>query len=141
MNRIILKAILLPLLFCACNLPGRHADEDMQQPVYGINWYLQKIYQPGGNMEIKKPMAYISFDAAKKTASGNGGCNRFGSNCRLEGKKISIREMFSTEMYCVDYQSQEDLYFRKLQDVNRYEVKDGKLLLYRDNELLLEFGK
>lgn len=141
MNRNILKAFLLPLLLCACSLPGRHADEDMQQPVSGINWYLQKIHQPGGNVEINKLVAYISFDAAKKTASGNGGCNQFGSKCLLEGGKISIQEMFSTEMYCVEYQSQEDIYFRKLQDVNRYKVKDGKLLLYHDNELLLEFGK
>lgn len=43
-------------------------------------------------------------------------------------------------MYCEGVQQTEDAFFKQLGEVNRFEVKDKRLLLYRDKEVLQEFA-
>lgn len=108
---------------------------------YGTKWYLSKIYQTSGTQKVTSKIAFIEFNREKKSAGGNGGCNVFGGTLSVIVNKISISEMISTEMYCDGIQPAEDAFFEQLRKVNRFEIKDKTLLLYRDKEVLLEFGE
>ena len=42
-------------------------------------------------------------------------------------------------MYCEQVQQIENKYLKQLEHVNRFEIKEKALILYRDKEKLLEF--
>lgn len=109
-----------------------------QQSLYDIKWSLKKIYDSSGVTEVDSK-AFIKFHETKQSAGGNGSCNNFGSNFKLEGKTIRFSNIFSTKMYCDGVQPTEDAFFRQLANVNRFKIKEKKLILYRDKDVLLEF--
>lgn len=111
---------------------------DVQQSLYNTKWSLKKIHSETGEEEVITK-AFIKFNQAKNSAGGNGGCNSFGSTAVVSGSAISIKDIFSTKMYCEGVQSTEDAFFKQLSKVNRFEVKNKKLLLYSEKGLLLEF--
>lgn len=109
------------------------------KPLYETKWSLQKIHADAG-IELTQTKAFIKFDEAKKSAGGNGSCNSFGSSTTINGHAITFRNIFSTKMYCEEVQKTEDVYFKQLGKVNRFEIKGKNLLLYNDKDLLLEFA-
>ena len=129
------------LLFTACAPAKGPSVVATEKSISGINWYLKKIYMPEATLDISNPNAFIKLDAAKNSAGGKGGCNSYGSSYAVNEQQISFKNIFSTKMFCEKFQAEEDAYFRQLEKVNRYDVKDDKLLLYAGNELLLEFTK
>jgi len=110
----------------------------VQQSLYDKKWSLKKIHSETGEEEVITK-AFIRFNQAKNSAGGNGGCNSFGSTTVVSGSAISIKDIFSTKMYCEGVQSTEDAFFKQLAKVNRFEVKGKKLILYQDKAMLLEF--
>ena len=132
---------MLMVVLYGCNTTKGPAVVATEKSISGINWYLKKIYLSTGNIEVNNPNAFIKFDAAKNSAGGKGGCNNFGSNYTVNEQQLDFKNVFSTKMFCEQYQAQENSFFKQLEKVNRYDVKEGKLLLYKDGELLLEFGK
>src|SRR5258705_3860594 len=106
--------------------------------LYDNKWKLKKIHI-ADSVEAVSNKAFIKFNEEKKSAGGNGGCNAFGSSITVSGNAISFKDIFSTKMYCEGIQQTEDAFFKQLQKVNRFEVKDKVLLLYKDKELLLDF--
>ncbi len=142
MKKYILPAFTCMLCLSNCNTSKKPVAESAEKSIAGINWYLKKVYLPSGNLDINSTNAFIRFDAAKNSAGGKGGCNSFGSNYTIQNNSsLSFKNVFSTKMFCEQFQLQEDAFFKQLEKANRYEVKEGKLLMYADNDLLLEFGK
>ncbi len=137
----VLTAFALSLFTNACNTAKCPGNGGNSISIYGFNWYLRNITLPSGKMDISSKTSYINFDEEKKSAGGNGGCNQFGGSCIINGKSLAIKNMFATEMYCEEFHLQEENFFRLLQQVNKYDVKDSVLTMYRDNDLLLEFKK
>lgn len=74
--------------------------------------------------------------------SGNGGCNQYFSDVILnqENGNFVVGNIGATKMACKDL-SGEQSYFNLLQQVNKYQVKDGYLELYKDGLLLLKYKK
>ncbi len=107
-------------------------------PLYGTKWSLKKIHTDTGVEELSTK-AFIKFDAEKKSAGGNGSCNSFGSTATVNNNEVSFSNIFSTKMYCEGVQKTEDSFFKQLGKVNRFEIVENKLSLYRDTALLLEF--
>ncbi len=106
--------------------------------LYDTKWELKKIHF-SDSIKIITGKAFIKFNQSTKSAGGNAGCNSFGSGITILGTTISFKDIFSTKMYCEGVQRNEDAFFKQLGKVNRFEVKDKALLLYRDKEVLLEF--
>lgn len=111
-----------------------------KQPIslYETKWSLRKIYT-GTRAEEVDTKAFIKFDAEKKRAGGNGSCNTFSGSLIVLNDSISISHLFSTKMYCEGVQKMEDAFFKQLEKVNRFEVKEKTLILFHDSEILLEF--
>ena len=106
--------------------------------LYDTKWKLKAIHI-ADSVEAITTKAFIKFNEEKKSAGGNGGCNSFGSSITVSGNTVSFKDIFSTKMYCEGVQSTEDAFFKQLEKVNRFVIKDKTLLLYRDKDVLLEF--
>ncbi|MDZ4792748.1 MAG: META domain-containing protein [Bacteroidota bacterium] len=128
------------ILFSAFVMKKRADEQSHQQAssLYQHKWALKKIVGSAGE-EAVLTKAFIEFNAEKKSAGGNGSCNQFGSSFILTDNSISFSNIFSTKMYCDGVQQTEDSFFKQLEKVNRFEVKDKTLFLYVDKDKLLEF--
>jgi heat shock protein HslJ len=87
------------------------------------------------------PYAFVNFDANRNSVGGDSGCNVFGGEYRVNGTSITITDVISTMRACVEDNKmsvQRDL-FDGLRTARRFEIKGGRLMLYRGNQLLLTF--
>lgn len=125
------------ILFCSSFIPDK--KNTGTDPLYNVKWTLVKLLDNTGKETTVNPGSFIRFNAAKKSAGGNGGCNAFGSTLAVNGHTIHITEMISTKMFCDGIQNAEDAYFKALGRVDRYELKGKELFLYQGEKLVMEF--
>ena len=132
---IIYAAIVICAISCTC------AKETTGQTtsLYDTRWLLKKIYTDEKE-ELINTKAFIRFDKEKGSAGGNGSCNSFGSTATINGNEMSFKNIFSTKMYCEEVQPIENKFLGGLDKVTRYEIKDKKLMLYNNRELMMEFS-
>jgi heat shock protein HslJ len=109
------------------------------QSLYETKWWLRKIHSESG-VENVRSNAFIQFNQEKKSAGGNGSCNSFGSTAIVNNNEVSFANIFSTKMFCEGVQKTEDAFLQQLGEVNRFEIKDKSLSLYKSDKLLLEFS-
>jgi len=106
--------------------------------LYNTQWSLKKIHF-ADSVGTVTGNAFIKFNQDKKSAGGNGSCNAFGSIITVSGYAISFSEIFSTRIYCDGNRQTESAFFNQLEKVNRFEVRNKALMLFKGNALLLEF--
>ena len=73
---------------------------------------------------------------------GSSGCNSFGGDYRLSGKRIVIENLFSTMMACPEPEGimeQEQHYLYLLGEVDSYSIVGGNLQLFASRSELLTF--
>lgn len=85
--------------------------------------------------------ATVIFDKINNRAGGNSSCNSYGGTLSSDGNILKITEIISTQRACVEEGKMniERELFNGLQNSNRFEIKDGKLYLYQNTELMLTF--
>ncbi len=94
-------------------------------------------------LEDKSIMNKIpTLDVEANRVTGNGGCNRYFSDVVMnqEDGNFVVGNVGSTKMACEEMKAEQN-YFNLLQQVNKYQVKDGYLELYKDGLLLLKYKK
>jgi len=118
------------LLLVGCEAGKKPAQSaSQQQPVNltGTQWTLEEI---GGKPAIEHSKATLAFLQAGRV-SGHGSCNRFMGPAEMSGDKIKLGPLAGTKMMCDPGASdQETAYLKALESVQKFEVKDGKLLIY-----------
>ena len=137
MNQLYFICVVILMITTSC----KSAKETMNTttPLFNTKWSLKKIYSDGKGESVNSK-AFIRFDKEKGSAGGNGSCNSFGSTAIINSNEVSLKNIFSTKMYCEQVQSIENKFLGSLEKVTRYEIKDKSLLLYSDKNLLLEFA-
>ena len=130
--------ICLSIIFSTVACSSAKETVEQTTPLYNTRWSLKKIYSDGKGEAIDTK-AFIRFDKEKGSAGGNGSCNSFGSTASVNGTEVSFKNIFSTKMYCEQVQQIENKYLGVLGKATRFEIKDKKLLLYNNKELVLEF--
>lgn len=100
-------------------------------------WFLESIKGRQTLVSIKD--AFVLFDAAKRSAGGNSGCNVFGGEYTATNKTVKVTEIISTMRACIedDKMNVEREFFDGLREANRYQIREGRLFLYRNNTILL----
>ena len=100
-------------------------------------WVLESI----GSTSVSKTgrTAFIAFDKAKASAGGNSSCNVFGGSYTASGSTLKITEVISTMRACIEDERMdiERQFLDALRATNRYKIQNEKLILYRDDRLLL----
>lgn len=110
--------------------PGRLDLEDRK-------WFLESI----GNRRTFAPITgvFINFGERRNSAGGDTGCNAFGGSYTKRGTTLSITGIISTQRACEEggKMTTEREFLNGLRRTNRYEIRQNRLFLYRNNELLL----
>lgn len=143
LNMKLLFYIAAPILFIVASCSsGKTVTTDnntaSQTPLYDTKWILRRIYTDSVTMDVNTK-AFIRFDKEKNSAGGNGSCNSFGSTTTINGNEVSLKDIFSTKMFCEAVQKTENAYFNLLSKTTRYEITDNTLTLYNNSIALLMF--
>lgn len=134
-----LIAVML-IAFTSCNTSNT-ATVQSAQNLTRNSWVLKTIYQGKDSITVSEKNVTLRFETEKNSAGGKGGCNSFGAKYDRDGDNINFRDIFSTKMYCEQFQKTEDAYFAALEKVNRFSASETELILYQGNQPLLVFGK
>jgi heat shock protein HslJ len=106
----------------------------------GRKWSLESI--KGRQTFVPLPDAFVRFDEKRKSVGGDTSCNSFGGSYRISGRdSIAVTNVIMTMRACLEDNKmavQHDL-TEGLRAANRYEIRDGRLFLYRGTRLELTF--
>lgn len=130
----LLLLLCLALFSVGCNSSKKMAKLD------GVKWELKTL----NNKEIKltdsNSEIYIQFNEAEKKVNGRGGCNRFFGNYEMDGDKLKFSPLGATRMACPDLQLETE-FFKALETVDTYSIKDGMLSLKSKDKVVAVFNK
>jgi heat shock protein HslJ len=127
-----LTLLCIALVFSACAPLTRTSD-----PLEGSNWTLESL-GPTNALESNKPTLRFSEGLVR----GSAGCNSFQGDYSITGQKIAFSELAMTLMACPEPEGvmdQEQSYVRALQQVDRFEFSEGRLILKTKSETDLTF--
>lgn len=114
---------------------SKNKENDMQWVLDSLNWKGKKISEL---YTFKKPQLRLSQSEGK--ISGFSGCNSFSGNPTIHANLIDFNiPIVSTRKFCPG--EGEKVFFEALQSVNRFEVKNKKLLFYRNKEVIMQFAE
>ena len=89
--------LLLPLALAACATPAAH-----QSGLAGTHWSIVSI---DGHPAAAADRAKLSFDDTRLSASV--GCNGLGGDYHVDGGRLIVGPVISTQMYCEGLMEQE----------------------------------
>ena len=126
----IISLLVIALIVISC---GAISGGKKQVSLVNTKWTLV-------DKSITTKIPTLSVEANRIT--GSGGCNKYFSDLVLnaENGNFVVGNVGSTKMACNDMMTEQN-YFNLLQQVNKYQVKEGYLELYKDNLLLLKLKK
>ena len=126
----IISLLVIALIVISC---GAISGGKKQVSLVNTKWTLV-------DKSITTKIPTLSVEANRIT--GSGGCNKYFSDLVLnaENGNFVVGNVGSTKMACDDMMTEQN-YFNLLQQVNKYQVKEGYLELYKDNLLLLKLKK
>jgi heat shock protein len=130
----------LLLLFClalfgvSCNSSKNMAKLD------GVKWELKSLNDREVKLTDNNSEVYLQFNEAEKKVSGRGGCNRFFGNYEMDGDKLKFSPLGATRMACPDLQLETE-FFKALETVDTYSIKDGLLSLKSKDKVVAVFNK
>jgi heat shock protein HslJ len=115
-------------------LTGCAASAD---PLNGTDWDLQSY---NGTSPIEGRALTASFE--KGQISGSAGCNSYGGTYQIHGDQITISQLYSTEMACMDPEGimdQEQRFLKALSGAQTFQVATGQLKIFGANREILTF--
>ena len=123
--------ILLFLAACA------GASTGTSDPLDGTSWELWAFRKT-------KPIPGTTFTATFEDGQvrGSAGCNSYGGSYQIDGDRIFVGEMVSTEMACLDPEGlmeQESYLLEFLGDAQTFQVDEEQLQIFRSDGEALTF--
>ncbi|KIA92597.1 hypothetical protein OC25_16280 [Pedobacter kyungheensis] len=119
------------LLFSACN------EKIDPAKFTNTQWELTEL--PGLTLPAAAKATLNFADSLK--LSGKSFCNSYGGQAEVADNKISVKNVFSTKMFCQETDAAERAYLHALNQVNSAKVTDNKLYLLNGEKTLLVFTK
>ncbi|NLX37301.1 MAG: META domain-containing protein [Chloroflexi bacterium] len=114
---------LLAGLMAGCIGPGGLKGD----PLAGTSWTLAQL---GDAVALQGSEVTLQFDEGG--VGGLAGCNHYGGEYAVDGHGLTLGPLHSTLMACADEHitAQEGRYLQALGQVERFELKGGRLYLY-----------
>lgn len=133
MLRFVILMIILAFTIAACGKTGGSAAD-----LRSNSWLLTSL---NGTPVVSGSTVTLTFD--KKSLGGSGGCNSYGGDYTLRGTKLSMENIYSTEMYCEasGVMDQEAQYFELLSKAESFSISGDVLTLSTSSGDTLVFEK
>ncbi len=124
MKSTLLKIIFALTLFSLSACAGGGTAASLEN----TSWQLVSL---NGDSPVVNTAPSIAFEDGQ--VSGNSSCNTYGGEYKLKGDTIEFGMLMSTMMACADpaAMDQEQAFLAFLGSVERWELRDGTLLLFR----------
>lgn len=127
-------------LFCVVMMSaGCNSSKNMAK-LNDVKWELKMLNGKEIKLTDNNSDVYIQFNEAEKKVNGRGGCNRFFGNYDMDGDKLKFSPMGATRMACPDLQTESE-FFKALETVDTYSIKDGLLSLKSKGNVVAIFFK
>jgi heat shock protein HslJ len=127
-SRLLAKVALCAALILA--FPACGGDNETQG-LEGPKWVLT-AYLADGSIQQALPSPPVEATFADGRVNGTGGCNLYSGSYQLDGDKLSIGLLISTQRACEPpILDQETAYYRDLQSAGSYQI-DTNTLTIRD---------
>ena len=137
MLRYIFLGLLIAAIATGCTLFSPSGSP--KQTLENTDWLLISYRGKDAIVEVKSTVLFQNGEVG-----GFGGCNQFGGQYTLPtfgGNGIEIGDLASTLMFCVEPEGvmeQEAAFLEILNDANRFEVANDRLMIYNStNEVLI----
>ncbi len=140
MKPLTLLLITLMLLTSACTSSQANGGE-LSVP---SQWKLASFGKSGAETPVIEGSSITLEFEEKGQLGGSGGCNSYGASYEIQGNSLTIKDVTSTLMACMDAQvtQQEQQYFQALQSATGFEISgDNLTILYGDGQSKLNFVK
>jgi heat shock protein HslJ len=132
---LIVTGLLAVLAFSGC---GRTTP-----PLAGTEWELEAYGQHDRlTSVVTGTRVTLNFAADSASVGGSAGCNIYGGDVEVDGNKLTISNLFQTEMYCLNppgVWEQEVAFLHLLGTVLSYSIDDGRLVIDCTGAQLLVF--
>jgi len=122
------------LIWNACEFNQQAPADD---PLDGTSW---ELYAFRKSSPIEGTDFTAKFEAGQ--VSGNGGCNQYGGSYAVDGNRLTISELYSTEMACLEPEGlmeQEAYLVEFLGSAVTYSIDADRLLILRPDGEALTF--
>lgn len=129
MKKIILFAIVSILMGC----------QSQNNLILNNQWKLIELN--GKSLTNENVNVTLTLNAANHQVNGNGGCNNYFGNYKLDGNTIEISNVGATKMFCVETANIEDEFFNTLKDKSDIKVTDSQLIFSKGGKTVLIFQK
>jgi len=137
-----MRLIFLLLLFAACKPSHQIGDlvgVPKERPLENTYWVLTELDgKPIATINEAKKL-HVLLNPVTKTASGFAGCNQFTGEYWLAGKKLSLKNIASTRMFCQETMETETRFLQILQEVDEFKIKEHELFLTKGDIQLAKF--
>lgn len=139
MHKIICPTLAVILvLTCSCCKSSKKNVKSNQLPLIETHWMLESIEgEEIGTDYALRP--FIKFDSSYNI-TGSLGCNSlFGSYSINKKNKMTIHYTGSTKRLCQQMSVERKFIKALKKDIDSYEIRDEKLILFADNKEILVF--
>lgn len=129
-----MKFWFLPLLVFVLSACGRP-----QNDLANTSWLLQNYGMKNALQNVlQNAPVTLEIDETGRKAGGSGSCNSYGSDLTIRGSTLSIKNIVSTAMACLEpsITAQETNYFDLLRRVTAFEKTDTTLRMIAGEERL-----
>ena len=135
-------AVLFVTLLAFCNFSEAGGNIPAAVGIEGTKWRLVEVSGAPVSPLAGEKQPHILFDPAQKKVTGFAGCNNFFAGYEIDGASLKFGPVGSTRMSCPDLEmSLETEVFKALDKTRAWEIRDGRLLLLDDGNVLSRFTK
>jgi heat shock protein HslJ len=130
---VILGLVTIIIILAACS--GN--DAQPEDPLAGTSWRLL-FYRKSTVLEGTETT--ITFENGQ--INGSAGCNSYFGSYEVSGQNLTTGQIGATEMYCTEPEGlweQEVFFLETLNDAQRYELMDERLMIFRSDGEALTF--
>jgi len=105
----------------------------------GTTWTIKSI--PNFTLEKYRKVPTIAFMDTANRIGGNGGCNGFGGDYKVNGNKLKLEKIISTMMACMEGSKTENKLMQAFEQTDSYEISGDVLKLKKGSVVLAEFNR
>ncbi len=106
-----------------------------------LTWSLESYGEPGNLKSVlEDTIISATFTSQDSQVRGNAGANNYFGGYQLNGNRLTIQQLASTEMFRLDPEGvmdQEYAYLKALTESESYEVRNGKLEISGGGQILI----